>query len=105
MKTENLAQLIQDKLKTEFDHEFLSDKENVVVEINDNTIEIIDMIDSTDTCGDEYDEYDEEDNVTLSQYKDQQQADQDQFIQDLKNFVYDILTKEGLDEFEYRIEL
>jgi hypothetical protein len=31
MKIENLAQLIQDKLKTEFDHEFLSNKDDVVV--------------------------------------------------------------------------
>jgi hypothetical protein len=110
---ENLAQIITNEIKDNFNHEHLGCKKDVVVEVKNKVVKVIDLIDSTDTCGDDFEseedfEFDSDEwNEEREEYIEQEEVNQKEFFKDAKDFICRILKKHlGKDEADkYIIEL
>ena len=103
MFMKELSSIIKDAIKKDFNHEFLSDKEDVKVTIKNNVIQISDLIDSTDVNCCEYNEDDSD--VSEHDYQDNEQLNQNRFVSDVEQFVYNVLKINDVNPGIYSINL
>jgi hypothetical protein len=97
-----LETLIHNKIKDNFEHEFLADKDSFTVSIEGKFITIDNLIDTADECADNYDE-DNKDFGTKEEYIEQERRNLEEFDQHLTNFINRILKKNGFNPDLYEI--
>ncbi len=87
----DLENKIEAAIKKDFSHEFLESKENVNIAIKGHLIEITDLCSDADI---DADFYEEEEDFTKEEYIEEEEAHDDEFFQDAKDFVYSMLLVE-----------